>query len=188
MRPARPTKAPVTTMKNSGCAKSEIDFRFESAAVRDVLYRLVTGLCEQHLLRTLQRLHADLTERLDVGGDGGEPVDEALVACVQLGLPLRAVGPSPCEPPPTRTPPSVLSPTSFRLVASVRRLRRPVPCASPSTATHDSRTGFRSSGHSCSSQSFVITTSPRQRSHSPQGFKHPGLILGGAQPSVPSGS
>jgi len=26
-----------------------------------------------------------------------EPVDESLVACVQLALPLRAVGPSPCE-------------------------------------------------------------------------------------------
>ncbi len=30
----------------------------------------------------------------------GEPVDEALVACVQLGLPLRALGPSPCAAPP----------------------------------------------------------------------------------------
>ena len=42
---------------------------------------------------------ADLAEHLEVGGDG-EPVDEALVACVQLGLPLRAVGPSPCAAPP----------------------------------------------------------------------------------------
>ena len=57
------------------------------------------GLSEQDLLRTPQRLHADLAEHLEVGGDG-EPVDEALVACVQLGLPLRAVGPSPCEPRP----------------------------------------------------------------------------------------
>ena len=33
------------------------------------------------------------------GAQGSEPVDEALVACVQLGLPLRAVGPSPCAAP-----------------------------------------------------------------------------------------
>ena len=60
----------------------------------------VESLGEQDLLRTLQRLHADLAEHLEVGGDDGEPVDEALVACVQLGLPLRAVGPLPCAAPP----------------------------------------------------------------------------------------
>ena len=60
-----------------------------------VAFMPAIGLGEQELLRTLQRLHADLAEHLEVGGDDGEPVDEALVACVQLGLPLRAVGPSP---------------------------------------------------------------------------------------------
>ena len=64
-----------------------------------VAFMPAIGLGEQDLLRTLQRLHADLAEHLEVGGDG-EPVDEALVACVQLGLPLRAVGPSPCAAPP----------------------------------------------------------------------------------------
>ena len=65
-----------------------------------VAFMPAIGLGEQELLRTLQRLHADLAEHLEVGGDDGEPVDEALVACVQLGLPLRAVGPSPCPAPP----------------------------------------------------------------------------------------
>ena len=59
-----------------------------------VVFRPAAGLCEKDLLRTLQRLHADLAEHLE--GDS-EPVDEALVACVQLALPLRAAGPSPCE-------------------------------------------------------------------------------------------
>ena len=65
---------------------------FEAPAVADdaAVFLPVIGLGEQDLLRTLQRLHADLSE----------PVDEALVACVQLGLPLRAVGPSPCAAPP----------------------------------------------------------------------------------------
>ncbi len=71
---------------------------FEAPAVAGdaVAFMPAIGLGEQDLLRTLQRLHADLAEHLEVGGDDGEPVDEALVACVQLGLPLRAVGPSPC--------------------------------------------------------------------------------------------
>ena len=75
---------------------------FEAPAVADdaVAFMPVESLGEQDLLRTLQRLHADLAEHLEVGGDDGEPVDEALVACVQLGLPLRAVGPSSCEPRP----------------------------------------------------------------------------------------
>jgi len=60
-----------------------------------VVFRSAAGLCEQDLLRTLQRLHDDLDEHLE---GGGEPVDEALVACVQLALPLRGVmGPLPCE-------------------------------------------------------------------------------------------
>lgn len=53
------------------------------------------GLGRQDLLRTLQRLHAELNEYLDAGCDDDEPVDDALVACVQLGPPLRTVGPSP---------------------------------------------------------------------------------------------
>ncbi|MBV1862001.1 MAG: hypothetical protein KUG77_26500, partial [Nannocystaceae bacterium] len=57
-----------------------------------VVFRPAAGLCEQDLLRTVRRLHGDLAEHLE---DAGEPVDEALVACVQLALPLRAVGPSP---------------------------------------------------------------------------------------------
>ena len=64
-----------------------------------VAFMPAIDLGEQELLRTLQRLHADLAEHLEVGGDDGEPVDVALVACVQLGLPLRAVGPSPCAAP-----------------------------------------------------------------------------------------
>jgi len=59
-----------------------------------VVFRSAAGLCEQDLLRTLQRLHDDLDEHLE---GGGEPVDEALVACVQLALPLRATGPLPSE-------------------------------------------------------------------------------------------
>ena len=75
---------------------------FEAPAVTGdaVAFMPAIGLGEQELLRTLQRLHADLAEHLEVGGDDGEPVDEALVAGVQLGLPLRAVGPSPCAAPP----------------------------------------------------------------------------------------
>ena len=75
---------------------------FEAPAVAGdaVAFMPAIGLGEQDLLRTLQRLHADLAEHLEVGGDDGEPVDEALVACVQLGLPPRAVGPSLCEPRP----------------------------------------------------------------------------------------
>lgn len=69
---------------------------FEAPAMPNeaVVFRPADGLCEQDLLRTLQRCRGDLDEHLE--GDS-EPVDEALVACVQLALPLRAVGPSPCE-------------------------------------------------------------------------------------------
>ncbi len=75
---------------------------FEAPAVVGdaVAFMPVKSLGEQDLWRTLQRLHADLAEHLEVGGDDGEPVAEALVACVQLGLPLRALGPAPCEPRP----------------------------------------------------------------------------------------
>jgi hypothetical protein len=76
---------------------------FEAPAVVDdaVAFMPVESLGEPDLLRTLQRLHADLAEHLEVVDDGdGEPVDEALVACVQLGLPLRTLGPSPCAAPP----------------------------------------------------------------------------------------
>ncbi len=74
---------------------------FEAPAVAGdaAVFMPAIGLGEQDLLRTLQRLHADLAEHLEEASDG-EPVDEALVACVQLGLPLRAVGPSPCAAPP----------------------------------------------------------------------------------------
>ena len=75
---------------------------FEAPAVAGdaVAFMPAIGLGEQDLLRTLRRLHADLAEHLADGVDDGEPVDEALVACVQLGLPLRALGPSPCAAPP----------------------------------------------------------------------------------------
>jgi len=63
-----------------------------------VEFRPAAGLCERDLLRTLQRSRADLEEHLDNGDS--EPVDESLVACVQLGLPLRSVGPLVREPPP----------------------------------------------------------------------------------------
>ena len=70
---------------------------FEAPAMPNeaVVFRPAAGLCEQDLLRTLQRLHGDIEEHLEDGDS--EPVDEALVACVQLALPQRAVGPSPCE-------------------------------------------------------------------------------------------
>ncbi|MFK7989990.1 MAG: transposase, partial [Sandaracinaceae bacterium] len=75
---------------------------FEAPAVTGdaAVFLPAIGLGEQDLLRALQRLHADLAEHLEDASDG-KPVDEALVACVQLGLPLRAVGPSPSAPPPT---------------------------------------------------------------------------------------
>lgn len=65
-----------------------------------VVLRPAAGLCQHDLLRTRQRLHADLDEHLEGGDEAGEPADESLVACVQLGLPLRSVGASVREPPP----------------------------------------------------------------------------------------
>ncbi len=74
---------PLYALVTDGC--------FEAPAVTGdaAVFRPAMGLCEQDLLRTLQRLHADLTEHLDDASDD-EPVDEALVACIQLGLPPRA--------------------------------------------------------------------------------------------------
>ena len=60
-----------------------------------VVFRPAAGLCQPHLLRTLLRLHGEFDAPLEDGNSG--PADEALVACVQRPLPLRAMGPSPCE-------------------------------------------------------------------------------------------
>ncbi|MGH1347893.1 MAG: transposase [Nannocystales bacterium] len=70
---------------------------FEAPAKADeaVMFRPAASLCEQDLLRTLQRLHGELAEHLEDGDS--EPVGEALAACVQLALPARTVGPLPCE-------------------------------------------------------------------------------------------
>jgi hypothetical protein len=57
------------------------------------------GLDEAHLRRVLERLHADLADHLD---QEPAPVDDASLACLQLGLPgpvLRALAES---PPPQR--------------------------------------------------------------------------------------
>lgn len=46
-----------------------------------VAFRPVMGLAEQHLLRTLQRLHADLKEHLEDGGDDDEPLIRGPESC-----------------------------------------------------------------------------------------------------------
>ncbi len=63
---------------------------FEAPAVAGdaAAFMPAMGLSDQDLLRQLQRLHADLAEHLEDAGDG------------QLGLPLRAFEPPPCEPTP----------------------------------------------------------------------------------------
>jgi hypothetical protein len=74
---------------------------FEAPALADgaAAFMPAIGLGEQELLRTLQRLHADLAEHLADGVDDGEPVDEALVSvsdilCLRRPRSFRwAVGP-----------------------------------------------------------------------------------------------
>jgi hypothetical protein len=73
---------------------------FEAVGNDDARFLPVEQLSPAHLLGVLGRLHRDLAEHLE---DEGEPPDEAVAACVQLGLsrpPLRPVlieqpGPAP---------------------------------------------------------------------------------------------
>ncbi len=70
------------------------------------LHALVTdgcfdGLADEHLVHTLQRVHPDIAAlEPDHNDDGDHGVDAAMVACVQLALPLRPAASSPREPPP----------------------------------------------------------------------------------------
>ena len=64
-------------------------------------FRPIAGLTDEHLVHTMQRMHADFAAlEGDRDDDGDHGVDAALAACVQLALPLRAAAPSPREPPP----------------------------------------------------------------------------------------
>ena len=68
-----------------------MDGCFEAVGEDEVRFLPVEQLSPSHLVGVLDRLHRDLAEHLD---DDGEPPDEGLAACVQLGLsrpPLRAV-------------------------------------------------------------------------------------------------
>jgi hypothetical protein len=68
-----------------------MDGCFEAVGEDEVRFLPVEQLSPSHLVGVLDRLHRDLAEHLE---DDGEPPDEGLAACVQLGLsrpPLRAV-------------------------------------------------------------------------------------------------
>jgi hypothetical protein len=68
-----------------------MDGCFAAVGEDDVRFLPVEQLSRSHLVGVLDRLHRDLAEHLE---DDGEPPDEGLAACVQLGLstpPLRAV-------------------------------------------------------------------------------------------------
>ncbi len=61
----------------------------------------IAGLTDEHLVDTMQRMHADFAAlEGDHDDDVDHGVDAAMAACVQLALPLRAVASSPREPAP----------------------------------------------------------------------------------------
>ena len=96
---------------------------FEASDEGEPRFRPVERLSEGHLVRTLQRLHADIATDCDhdEGGDGS--VDEAMAACVQLALPLRAPASTPpCEPPPAS--PLLVTGSGMQLHAAVTVDRR----------------------------------------------------------------
>jgi hypothetical protein len=76
----------------------------------------IQGLADEHLVRSLQRVHADIAalepdhdDDGDDGDDGDHEVDVAMAACVQLALPLRPAATSP----PDSAPASPLLVTAF---------------------------------------------------------------------------
>jgi hypothetical protein len=76
-----------------------MDGCFEAVGEDDVRFLPIEQLSPSHLVCVLDRLHRDIAEHLE---DDGEPPDEALAACVQLGLPrpLRRVLTEPPRPAP----------------------------------------------------------------------------------------
>jgi hypothetical protein len=69
---------------------------FEAVGNDDVRFMPVEQLSQAELVQVLEWLRTDLAEHLD---DEGEPPDEAVVACVQLGLPGSPLRPALLEPP-----------------------------------------------------------------------------------------
>jgi hypothetical protein len=70
---------------------------FEAVGNDDVRFMPIEQLSQTELVRVLEQLRTDLDEHLD---DEGEPPDEAVAACVQLGLPGAPLRPALLEPPP----------------------------------------------------------------------------------------
>lgn len=103
---------------------------FEASDEGEARFRPVDELSEGHLVRTLQRLHADIATDCghDEGGDGS--VDEAMAACVQLALPLRAPASTPpCESQPTSPLLPSTSPLISVVLARRHAARLPVGCS-----------------------------------------------------------
>ena len=71
-------------------------------------------LAAEHLLSTLQRLHADLAE---CALDEGEPPEDGVAACVQLGL--SGLGPEPVRALPCAVEPMLVSGFGMQLHAAV---------------------------------------------------------------------
>ncbi len=74
---------------------------FDASDPDEPRFRPIAGLTDEHLVDTMQRMHADFAALEDDRDDDGDhEVDTVLAVCVQLALPLRAAAPSPREPPP----------------------------------------------------------------------------------------
>ena len=74
---------------------------FDASDESEPRFRPLEGLTDEHLVHTLQRVHADITTlEPDHDVDRDHEVDAATAACVQLALPLRAAAPPTHEPAP----------------------------------------------------------------------------------------
>jgi hypothetical protein len=91
-----------------------MDGCFEAVGVDDVRFLPVQQLSPSHLVCVLDQLHRDLTEHLE---DDGEPPDEGLATCVQLGLSRPPLRPVLTEPP--RPAPMLVSAFGMQLHAAV---------------------------------------------------------------------
>ena len=68
---------------------------FDASDPNEPRFRALAGLADEHLVRTLQRVRADITTfESECDDDGDHEVDAAMAACVQLALPLRPATPS----------------------------------------------------------------------------------------------
>jgi hypothetical protein len=92
---------------------------FDASDPDEPRFRAITELSDEHLVHTLQRVHAGIAALEPDHDDGDHEVDAAMAACVQLALPLRAAAPSPAEAASASPSPLLVTAFGMQLHAAV---------------------------------------------------------------------